>query len=165
MFTNKLHATQPLGCFTLYRDVNEYIYKNVSMLLATESYRCGPHVTNNTNNQTLQSILFKYFNNGVFIKLKTDNRRVFKGATSLLNILHWNIYRLHYRQYWLSNMRDQILGCDTLAMLQDIRQSSPSSLTLQFKTRRLLPVAIAKSARVWHKRKGSPVYWREVSTI
>lgn len=55
-------------------------------------------------------------------------------------------------------MRDQILGCDTLAMLQDIRQSSPSSLTLQFKTRRLLPVAIAKSARVWHKRKGSPVY-------
>lgn len=55
-------------------------------------------------------------------------------------------------------MRDQILGCDTLAMLQDIRQSSPSSLTLQFKTRRLLPVAIAKSARVWHKRKDSPVY-------
>lgn len=165
MFTNKLHATQPLGCFTLYRDVNEYIYKNVSMLLATESYRCGPHVTNNTNNQTLQSILFKYFNNGVFIKLYTDNQRAFKGATSLLNILHWNIYRLHYRQYWLSNMRDQILGCDTLAMLQDIRQSSPSSLTLQFKTRRLLPVAIAKSARVWHKRKGSPVYWREVSTI
>lgn len=53
MFTNKLHATQPLGCFTLYRDVNEYIYKNVSMLLATESYRRGPHVTNNTNNQTL----------------------------------------------------------------------------------------------------------------
>lgn len=88
MFTNKLHATQPSGCFTLYRDVNEYIYKNVSMLLATESYRRGPRVTNNTNNQTLQSILFKYFNNGVFIKLYTDNRRVFKGATSLLNILH-----------------------------------------------------------------------------
>lgn len=58
MFTNKLHAIQPLGCFTLYRDVNEYIYKNVSMLLATESYRRGPRVTNNTNNQTLQSILF-----------------------------------------------------------------------------------------------------------
>lgn len=36
-----------------YRDVNEYICKNVSMLLATESYRRGPHVTNNTNNQTL----------------------------------------------------------------------------------------------------------------
>lgn len=27
MFTNKLHAIQPLGCFTLYREVNEYIYK------------------------------------------------------------------------------------------------------------------------------------------
>lgn len=37
MFTNKLYATQPLGCFTLYRDVNEYIYKKVSVLLATES--------------------------------------------------------------------------------------------------------------------------------
>lgn len=165
MFTNKLHATQPLGCFILYRDVKEiYLQKRINVTRHWIIYMWSP-CNEYTNNQTLQSILFKYFNNGVFIKLYTDNRRVFKGATSLLNILHWNIYRLHYRQYWLSNMRDQILGCDTLAMLQDIRQSSPSSLTLQFKTRRLLPVAIAKSARVWHKRKGSPVYWREVSTI
>lgn len=118
--------------------------------------------------QTMQSMLFKYFNNGVFIKLYTYNRRysdVFKGATSLLNILHWNIYRLHYKHYWLSNMRNQILGCVTLAMLHDIRQSIPSSVTLLFRTRRLLPVAIAKSARVWHKRNSFPVYWRKVSTI
>lgn len=142
-------------------DMNEYFCNNKSTLLVTESYRCGPLVTNNTNNQTMQSMLFKYFNNGVFIKLYTDNRRysdVFKGATSLLNILHGDIYRLHYKHYWLSNMRDQILGYVTLAMLQDIRQSISSSVTLLFKTRRLLPVAIAKSARVWHKRKSFPVY-------
>lgn len=32
MFTNKLHATQPLGCFILYRDVKEiYLQKRINV--------------------------------------------------------------------------------------------------------------------------------------
>lgn len=49
MFINKIHVKQPLARFTLYKHVNIFC-KNKSTLLVTESYRCGPLVTNITNN-------------------------------------------------------------------------------------------------------------------